>query len=116
MSGLPQFDWIAKIPSYATVPASARNDGAADQEVKERAAVAGVGFRREAVWLTSLMRVPALALCDQAKRAGAFPTDLPRCPNWERAAVAGVGLLRAVANGLTRPRPFRRLVRQGAGA
>ncbi len=47
MSGLPQFDWIAKIPSYATVPASARNDGAADQEVKERAAVAGVGFRRE---------------------------------------------------------------------
>jgi len=43
----PKFDWIVEVPSYATVPVSARNDGAADQEVKERAAVAGVGFRRE---------------------------------------------------------------------
>ena len=43
---LPQFDWIVEVPSYATVPTSARNDGGADQEVKERAAMAGVGFLR----------------------------------------------------------------------
>jgi hypothetical protein len=47
-----------------------------------------------AVWLTGLMRVLALAFAIRPKRAGLFPTYLPRCHNSERAATAGVGLVR----------------------
>jgi hypothetical protein len=44
----------------------------------ERTAAVGVGLLPEAVWLTSLMRVPALAFAIR-QRAGALPAYLPQC-------------------------------------
>ncbi len=56
--------------------------------------MAGVGLLREAVRLTSLMRVPALAFAIRPKGPGLYllaqlPALLPGCHNSEHVAAAG---------------------------